>query len=279
MDQNPKSIAFVGSIPENYDGGMGDMFFEPYAKEMAGRVVALQPATLLEIACGTGRLTKYLSQQLPNTPITATDLNPPMLYFAKEKFPEVTNVHWEVADALALPYTDSSFDCVVVQFGVMFYSDKLQGFKESLRVLKKGGKFIFATWKSLEENTIAVLGNDAVKPFFPDNPPVFFNIPFSYYDKAQIRIEMTAAGFSNIQIDDVHLDGYNTTAENASRGLLEGSPLINFITERRPEKLPAIKERLAGEITKVYGKQDLIIPLGALIVSGEREGEKLKVES
>lgn len=270
MELNPQKIAFVGNIPEHYDGGMGEMFFEPYAKEMAKRVSTLQPSKLLEIACGTGRLTKYLSQQLPNTSITATDLNPPMLEFAKAKFHELSNVHWEIADALSLPYTDASFNAVVVQFGVMFYSDKVQGFKESFRVLKNGGKFVFATWKSLEENKIAMIANESVKPFFPDNPPVFFNIPFSYYDKDQIRNDMTAAGFSNIRIDDVDLDGYNVSAENAARGLLEGSPIINFINEKDPDKLLAIKQKLAEEITKVYGKENLTLPLGGLIVTGER---------
>lgn len=268
MEQNAKNIAFVGSIPENYDGGMGDMFFEPYAKEMARRVAALQPAKLLEIACGTGRLTKYLSQQLPNTSITATDLNPPMLEFAKNKFPELSNVRWEIADALSLPYADASFDCVVVQFGVMFYPDKLQGFKESYRVLKNGGKFIFATWKSLEDNPITVIANDVVKVFFPDNPPVFFNIPFSYYDRDQIRNDLTAAGFSNIEIEDVDLEGSNISAENAARGMLEGSPMINFVNERGLDKLPAIKQKLAEEMAKVYGNENLKIPLGGLIVRG-----------
>jgi len=268
MEQNPKNIAFVGSIPVNYDGGMGDMFFEPYAKEMAKCVAALRPAKLLEIACGTGRLTKYLSQHLPDTSITATDLNPPMLEFAKNKFPDLSNVIWEIADALSLPYPDTSFDCVVVQFGVMFYPDKLQGFKESFRVLKSGGKFIFVTWKSLEDNPITVIANDVVKGFFPDNPPVFFNIPFSYYDKDQIRNDMTAAGFGHIEIEDVDLEGFNISAENAARGLLEGSPIINFINERGSDKLPAIKQKLTEEIAKVYGKENLTIPLGGLIVGG-----------
>lgn len=270
MEQNAKNIAFVGSIPVNYDGGMGEMFFEPYAKEMSKRVAALQPVKLLEIACGTGRLTKYLSQQLPHSSIIATDLNPPMMEFAKDKFPDLPNVLWEIVDALSLPYTDESFDCVVVQFGVMFYSDKVQGFRESFRTLKKGGKFIFATWKSLADNAITVIANDAVKTFFPDNPPVFFNIPFSYYDKDQIRRELTDAGFHNVQVDDVNLDGHNISAENAARGLLEGSPIINFINDRAPEKLAAIKQKLTEEITKVYGSENLTIPLDALIVTGER---------
>jgi SAM-dependent methyltransferase len=270
MEQNPKNIAFVGSIPQNYDGGMGEMFFEPYAKEMSKRVAELQPARLLEIACGTGRVTKYLSQQLPGASITATDLNPPMMEFAKNKFPDLHNVLWEIADALSLPYTDESFDCVVVQFGVMFYSDKVQGFKESFRVLKKGGKFIFATWKSLADNPVTVIANDAVKTFFPDDPPVFFNIPFSYYDKDQIHKELSAAGFHNIQVEDADLDGHNISAENAARGLLEGSPIINFINDRAPEKLSAIKQKLTEEITKVYGSENLTIPLRALIVTGEK---------
>jgi len=270
MEQAAKNISFSGSIPVNYDEGMGAMFFEPYAKEMAGRIAALRPAALLEIACGTGRLTKYLSEQLPEAAITATDLNPAMLEFAKSRFSALPNVQWAIADALSLPYGDAQFDCVAVQFGVMFYPDKLAGYKESYRVLKHGGKFIFATWKSLADNRISEMANDVVRNFFPEDPPGFFNVPFSYYDKDQICDELVGAGFHNIQLEDVSVAGYNISAENAARGLLEGTPIINFINEKSPDKLPAIKQKFVDEIVKVYGRENLSVPLNALIVTADR---------
>lgn len=270
MEQTAKNISFSGSIPVNYDEGMGDMFFEPYAKEMIKRIVAMQPTDVLEIACGTGRVTKYLSQQLPNASILATDLNPAMLEFAQKKFSGLSNVRWELADAVSLPFDDALFDCVAVQFGVMFYPDKLQGYKESFRVLKNGGKFIFATWKSFADNPIANLANETARSFFPDDPPGFFLVPFSYYDKDQIRKELSDAGFRNIQIEDVDLKGPNISAENTARGMLEGSPIINFINEKNPDLLPEIKQKFVDEIMKAYGKENLSIPLGALIVQAER---------
>lgn len=270
MERATTNIAFSGSIPVNYDDGMGDMFFEPYSKEMIKRIAALRPRVLLEIACGTGRLTKYLSQQLPGATIMATDLNAAMLEFAQKKFNALPNVHWEVADALSLPYADALFDCVLVQFGVMFYPDKVQGYKESFRVLKEGGKFMFATWKSLADNHISEMANDVVKTFFPDDPPVFFHIPFSYYDKDQIRQELADAGFKNIKIEDVAATGSNSSAENAARGMLEGTPIINYIKEKSPEKLPAIKQKFTEEIIKAYGKENLSIPISALIVQADR---------
>lgn len=270
MEQDQKNVSFAGSIPENYDGGMGDMFFEPYAKEMVKRVVILQPGQLLEIACGTGRLTKYLSQQLPEALITATDLTPSMLEFAKKKFPAFKNVTWEIADGLSLPFKNASFDCVVVQFGVMFYPDKLQGLKEAFRVLKNGGNFVFATWNSLEKNPISNMANEVVKGFFPDDPPKFFHIPFSYYNESIIRKELSDAGFKNVEIETIALTGHNITAENAARGLLEGSPIINFINENAPDKLPEIKQKFVERIISDYGKEKLSIPLNALIVKAQK---------
>ncbi|WP_165836267.1 class I SAM-dependent methyltransferase [Taibaiella soli] len=270
MKQSAKNISFSGSIPVNYDDGMGEMFFEPYATEMSNRVALLQPSAVLEIACGTGRLTKYLSQQLPGASITATDLNPAMLEFAQKRFSGLSNVRWEIADALSVPFADQSFDCVVVQFGVMFYPDKIQGFRESFRVLRSGGKFIFATWKSLADNEIAQIANDTVKIFFPNDPPVFFNIPFSYYDKDQIRKDVMNAGFGSVEIEDLSLSGSNISAENAARGLFDGTPIINFLNERAPDKIPEIKQRFVDAITKVYGKDHLSIPSSALIVTAER---------
>src|SRR5262245_60870683 len=71
---------FVGSIPEFYQRYLVPPISEPYAVDIAPRVVELKPACVLELAAGTGVVTRHLSRALPaRSSIVATDLNPPML--------------------------------------------------------------------------------------------------------------------------------------------------------------------------------------------------------
>ena len=56
---------FAGSIPELYDRYMVPLIFEPYARDLCERVVAMRPADVLELAAGTGVVTRRLAQALP----------------------------------------------------------------------------------------------------------------------------------------------------------------------------------------------------------------------
>jgi ubiquinone/menaquinone biosynthesis C-methylase UbiE len=119
------NVVFEGSIPASYDRYLGPTLFEPFAKDLAARLPNKQLTNLLEIACGTGILTRRLRDTLaPEAQLVATDLNPGMLAFAQGKFGANKNLKWQEADAGALPFDDGSFDAVVCQFGVMFVPDK-----------------------------------------------------------------------------------------------------------------------------------------------------------
>ena len=84
---NEPSSQFVGGIPENYDRGLGPHIFHDYAEDLAGRVSEANPAAVLELAAGTGILTRRLRDTLaPAARLVATDLAPPMLDVAKRKF-------------------------------------------------------------------------------------------------------------------------------------------------------------------------------------------------
>ena len=58
------NVNFVGSIPVNYDGGLGPYLFADYAEDLASRIAALAPATVLELAAGTGIVTRKLRDTL-----------------------------------------------------------------------------------------------------------------------------------------------------------------------------------------------------------------------
>src|ERR1700752_3903406 len=99
---------FAGSIPENYDRHMVPLIFEPYAADMARRAASLSPGAVLEIAAGSGVVTRALAPKLPaNAGYVVTDLNQPMIDYAASRQPTDARIEWRQADALALPFEDA----------------------------------------------------------------------------------------------------------------------------------------------------------------------------
>ncbi|MBK6446299.1 MAG: class I SAM-dependent methyltransferase [Bacteroidetes bacterium] len=263
-------IAFSGNIPQNYDAFLGPMFFEPYALEMSKRISKLAPANLLELASGTGRLTRMLpASSAENATIIASDINPAMIQFGKNRT-QFEKIQWMEIDAVSLPQKDSSMDCIVVQFGVMFYSDRVKAFKEALRVLKPGGVMLFSCWDIITNNPIAQLTNETLKHFFPIDTPAFYKVPFSYYDEDLITDELEEAGFDKIKIEIVQCTGESKSAADAAKGLTEGSPVIVELENRASEKVSEIREYMQKKITEQFGATALQVPLSARIVTVQK---------
>ncbi len=260
-------IAFSGSIPANYDNFLGPLFFEPFATDLAQRLRYLRPAALLEVAAGTGRVTRHLPGILPDgARIVATDINPAMVEFAKQRLKAYPAIEWNTADAVALPYPDNQFDCIVSQFGVMFYSDRVKAYKEAFRVLRPGGVFLFNAWDHIHRNPAARLTHEVLEHFFPTDTPAFYKVPFSCHDANQIRLELESANFEIASMQVLKLFGYAATADDAAQGLLEGTPAYTAITARDAALLPVIKKTLSQDLATLFGKEDLYVPLQARVV-------------
>ena len=134
--------SFTGSIPKNYEAFLVPLIFVPYAVDLSRRVASLRPSHVLEVAAGTGVVTRALVTALPgSTDIVATDLNPAMIEQAAA-IGTGRPVEWKVADATDLPFSDEAFDVVYQMGGINFFSDQAQAIREMVRVAKKGTKIV-----------------------------------------------------------------------------------------------------------------------------------------
>src|ERR1700743_748560 len=132
MDTN--QINFGGSIAKIYEEYLGPFLFEPFARDLTQRLGKGKVKDILELACGTGRVTRHLLGHLHALGVlTASDINPDMLSIAREQIP-ATNILWDVVDMTELPYPDEFFDVVVCQLGLMLVADKTQALAEINRV-------------------------------------------------------------------------------------------------------------------------------------------------
>jgi ubiquinone/menaquinone biosynthesis C-methylase UbiE len=226
------SDLFAGEIADAYHRHLVPLIFDEYARDLAGRVQVPAGGKVLEIACGTGALTRDLRRALKGTAdLVATDLNPTMLEAAEANVGNGGGIDYRPADGTALPFGDETFDAVVCQFGVMFYPDKELGYREAARVLRPGGTFVFSVWDSLAKNRFSEFVHHEVVEMFPEDPPAFLEIPFGYHDISAIKAELQRAGFEKIEISVLPGESRAPSARDVALALITGSPLANQLAE------------------------------------------------
>lgn len=259
--------AFTGSVPAIYDNYLGPLLFEPYAADMAERVAELAPSTILETAAGTGIVTRAIAQRLPGARITVTDLNPGMLEIAMGHM-SGDQLKFEAVDATSLPYRDGDFDLVLCQFGIMFFPDRVAGYREARRVLAPGGTFLFNAWCSLDDNPVSKVVHDAVGALFPDNPPGFLaRTPYGHGSADEIERDLTAAGFEDMSIERLELPCRAPSPEYPARGFVMGSPLRMEIEERAPGRLEDVAQAAERAVAERFGSGPLDSTMAAMVVA------------
>ncbi len=256
---------FTGSIPEKYDTYLGAFLFEHYAAHLAGKLSLSPESRVLEIACGTGILTRQLLKVLPTKgTLVATDLNPGMLDYARGKVGPDPRLEWKQADAMKLPFADASFDVVAIQFGIMFFPDKVAALKEAKRVLKPGGTLAFNVWGSLEDNLSAKIVHELGMRKFPADPPKFFLVPFGYYDLERIKADLNAAGFTDFRSEDVPHVVTTPSAKHAAIGLVEGCPMVVALQERGMTDPAPFTEEAAKLLAEAFGEAPMRTSIKAI---------------
>lgn len=257
---------FTGSIPEIYDRHLVPILFAAYADDLAERVARTDPTAVLEVAAGTGAVTRTLVPRLgERSRYVATDLNPAMLERARLHLTD-DRLEWREANAMSLPFEDDSFDTVVCQFGVMFFPNRIKGFSEILRVLRRGGRFIFNSWGALDQNDFSQVTVETLIKLYPVDPPLFLaRTPFGYADMSQIEADLAAAHFQDVRIESVELPSHAVAADDFAFGQTHGSPLRLEIEARSAPPLPEVRGAIEDALVAQFGRGPITGRMMALV--------------
>jgi len=248
-------MVFAGSIPEIYQRYLVPLIFETYAHDLAERLAQIRPQKVLEIAAGTGVLTRAMALRLPTQArIMATDLNRPMLDYAAQISPRDARITWRQADALLLRFGDETFDAVVCQFGAMFFPEKIQAYREAHRILKPGCHFLFNVWDQISANSFADVVTQALAKVFSGDPPLFMpRVPHGYHNVARIKEELGAAGFASIAVETLDATSKATSPLDVAIAYCQGTPLRNEIDVRSAARLEEATQAAAELLARRFG--------------------------
>ena len=261
-----KDARFHGSIPELYDRHLGPVIFEPYAEDLARRVAAFAPQSVLETACGSGIATRRLRAALPHSArLVATDLNEPMIEHARKRLEGIEPIEWRQADAAALPFEPASFDAVVCQFGLMFVPDKPAAFREARRVLEIGGSFAFSVWDGFEHNAFGRIAHETIGGFFPSDPPNFYKVPFGFHDRDVLRRLLDENRFGDVKLETLKLSAQSESARSFAIGLVKGNP-VSIAIEERGGGLDAVIDAVTAALAREGGARPFRSTIQALVV-------------
>ncbi|WP_455217514.1 class I SAM-dependent methyltransferase [Kaarinaea lacus] len=160
---------------------------------------------VLDVACGPGTLSLLIHDKARE--IQAIDFSQGMLdcfnrHIARE---EINNITTCLMDGQALEFADDEFDWAYSIFGLMFFPDRVQGFRELRRTLKPGGRAAVTSWAPVSDSPMMQLMFGAMAEAFGKKDEVDSKKVLNLEDPDQFKHEMEQAGFNEVTI--THFDG------------------------------------------------------------------------
>jgi SAM-dependent methyltransferase len=180
----------TGSAADVYEEFFVPALFGQWAPRVADVLAPAPESDALDVACGTGVLTRELARRVASGKATGLDCNAGMLAVARRVSSDAAYLEGR---AEALPFPDASFAAVGSQFGLMFFDDGPRALAEMWRVLKPGGKLAVAVWASLQATPGYAAVVQLLQRLFGEHVAGELRAPFCLGDPQTLRDLFDAA--------------------------------------------------------------------------------------
>jgi SAM-dependent methyltransferase len=239
-----------GTPAEIYEQHMVPAIFARWAPDLVEAAGVRTGERALDVACGTGAVTRLLAERVGATgKVTGLDINPGMLAAARLSAPS-RNIEWLEGSAVKMPLPDAAFDALVCQQGLQFFPERQAALSEMRRVLKRGGRLALSCWRSIEHTPgYHMLEQALARRIGPEKAAL---PPFSFGDAGAIRSLIVGAGFREVRLRaEVKMVRFRS-AEHLVRAVVGGAPsMMGALTGQGEGVLDAIIVEMT-EATKHY---------------------------
>jgi SAM-dependent methyltransferase len=195
-EDTPKDLVEAG---RGYENLFVPALFEPWTKHLVDSANIQEGSTVLDVACGTGVLARCaLARAGASGQVVGADPAPGMLAVANEIEPAI---NWILCSAEALEVSDCAFDCVLSQFGMMFFEDRKKAAEEMFRVLKPGGSLAIAVWRSVEHNPAYADIISVLEQHVGEDAADALRMPFGLGNAEEVVAALEGGGFTEVEVE------------------------------------------------------------------------------
>jgi ubiquinone/menaquinone biosynthesis C-methylase UbiE len=220
---------------------------------------------VLDVACGPGFLTVPAGER--GASVTGVDFSSAQVALASRRYP---GLRFEVADAGALPFPDSSFDAVLSSFGMLHFPDAGAAAAEACRVLVPGGRFAFTVWDKPERAVgmgallRAVRAHGRTDIAIPAGPDFF-----ALSEPVNSQALLLAAGFEKPTAEYVPQVWRVTAPESILEAFQRATVRMRALLQAQsPEQMAQIRAAVREEISAYRQGDSYELPMPALLATG-----------
>jgi SAM-dependent methyltransferase len=243
-------------------------FFRNYAAAALRKAGLVGGAKILDVAAGPGTLSLLAAEQ--GFDVTAVDFSANMIAQLEQAArDQKLQVRCQVADGMALPFTDQAFDAAFSMFGLMFFPDRIQGLRELYRTLRPGGVAVISSWQPMERFALLSDIFRALAELLPDLPFGQGKAPLG--EPEEIQAEMTAAGFEDVRTELVSASVEAPTLDAAWEVMYRGSAPFALLRRNIGEQRWAVVEQgIKQSLLSKYGPGQQVLTMVANLGMGRR---------
>ena len=254
-----------------------DVMLNPLGEKALAKLDLKSNSKVLDIGCGCGATTLEIAKKVSDGTVTGLDISVPMLDQAKSEasIQGIPNVDFKVVDVQVDQLTSKEYDYVYSRFGVMFFEDPFEAFKNISSSVKKGGKLSFVCWQDPYLNPWQSLSIQVIRGYLDiPSPPPRSPGPFAFQEKDYVKGILKQSGFSNISLDDNQEDitmFAGKSLQEASEDYLAINPVVTEMLKDSPDSLKAkIVESLKEAFSEYHKGDGLLFPSATWIVSASK---------
>lgn len=246
--------------------------FAPLARTVLDGTDIASGARVLDVACGSGIVARLAAARVGDGGrVVGLDFNPAMLEVARRQSEaEGLTVEWRQGSALELPFEHGTFELVLCQQGLQFFTDRLGAVSEMYRVLTPGGEVAIVTWRGLDQNPFFATYERAVRRRF-DSPAL--ELPFSLGDPAALGALLLEAGFADVSVEPAEIEAnYSEPEKFIGLQVLASAAAIPSLQELDPAArealIAAISDDLAEPVRAATTGGRIRFPLKGIVARG-----------
>ena len=254
-----------------------DIMLNPLGQRAIDKLDLSNGKRILDIGCGCGATTLEIAKMIPEGKIIGVDISEPMLNQARKDALEMSlsNTEFVVQDVQTDEISKDAFDIAFSRFGVMFFEDSYEAFKNINNALKIGGQLSFVCWQEPLLNPWQSLSIQVIKQFIDlPTPPPKSPGPFAFEDKSYIEDILDRSNFKEINIDDnqeeiIMFSG--KSLKEASEDYLTINPVVTEMLKNSPKELKEeILEALIIKFSDFHDGHGLVFPSATWIVTAKK---------